>query len=80
MKTELNFRKVAGSALYHNCLSWGVRISEHAWTSRVVTATFSTLSAAGRFSARWAGFAYKFCAVRRIGQNFVVSVPVAWGN
>ena len=73
---NLNFRRVAGSALAHGCESWKKRISSHSWSGCVIAAYFSTLENARKFSCRWAGVAYKFRALRRVGDRFVVSVPV----
>ena len=73
---NINFRRVAGSALAHGCFSWEKRLSEKSWSGGVIAAAFSTFDAARTVSVRWAGVAYKFCALRRVGDNFVVSVPV----
>ncbi len=73
---NINFRRVAGSSLAHGCESWEKRYSDQSWTGCVVAAAFLTYENARKFAVRWAGVAYKFCALRHVGDRFVVSVPV----
>lgn len=72
----INFRRVAGSALAHGCESWEKRPSGKSWSGSVIAAAFATYDQARKYAIRWAGVAYKFCALRRVGDRFVVSVPV----
>lgn len=74
-----SFRRVSGSALGFGCCSWCFRASSHSFTGSVVAASFLRQSSASGFAARWASLVGVFCAVRRKGSLFVVSVPACAG-
>jgi hypothetical protein len=70
-----SFRQVSGSALGSGCYSWQFRASSHSFTGSVLAARFLVQSFAASFAARWASRLGIFCAVRRFGAAWVVSVP-----
>jgi hypothetical protein len=79
--SAISFKSVSGSALAHGCSTWRVRKSIHSFTGSVISAVFSEFQLAANFARRWAvNCGYRFCAVRRVGSSFSVSVPVEWAK
>ncbi len=74
-----SFRSVAGSALGSGgCVSWSFRSSSRSFSGFVVSVSFLSFAFASRFASRWASRLGFFCAVRRSGSLWSVSVP-CWG-
>lgn len=72
---SFSFRSVAGSAVGSGCCSWVFRSSVRSFSGSVVCASFLVRSFAVSFARRWAARLGVFCAVRRVGAFWAVSVP-----
>lgn len=72
----VSFRSVSGLALAFGCCSWWLRPGRSGGGFRLV-ARFASFGAAGRFAVRCSGRVGRSVAVRPVGAEWVVSVPVS---
>ena len=75
MSAFVSFRVVSCSAVGSGCCAWVFRASSRSFSGFVVSASFLSFAFASRFASRWASRLGFFCAVRRSGSVWLVSVP-----